>query len=843
MTCSLKLLACAILASSLCFGCSHPFLSSVEVKASPTIYAALGTSNYQLSSYVSASTVQTMLGSTSGATAYDYQDSTTIQKFLVHYPLTTVQLDFAQYLNSLNFGSTLAKSLTPGSFQVPSINQTQTQNGSFDLNAPLRSTVNGHLTAQSITVGETGASSLVSATVPAVTISLSDFSSATFASGYFQLLFAPTTGQSSSFTLKASKISLTDSSGNLLASSASSVDLVAGGTATIPLTNVTLPGSFKVSITATTSGGSLGKQDTITTTPSLSSDTTVSAAQGVNLATTVNTPAISVPVNTSGTLVSATIGTGSLTITQDALPAGWTGFTRSTTISLAQTGTGGLSLSKNGQTGNTIPFDLSGDSITANPIMVTASSAISATNASFNGLNGPLTLACTAAVNVGLFSSITVQPGSVFTPTQTFTESLGSQMLQWVQSITFSKIGMQFSVSNTLPTGNPMTIAMTSNALGITGQSPVTLPPGQTTIATFANTNKFVLFPKNAPTLDFTVTFEPQSYNPVTGQMTLYNITPGSSLSMGGSVTPSDTWTQAVVSPPSGGYNGTVPGDGSKINLSTLANYLGSNLTFKTIPAYLYVSGLPTNTAMTGQITAQYAKGPYAVLPNNAPLTMLSAVPTFPTGTVFTGAVPSPGSTSTPLDLSIPLNAEPSDLTMTYNLNSNSVTVTPSTTNSTSTFQADLVVIVPLSLIAAAGGATLSFDSSMPTTDLFGRNAGQDNSSSNKLLAQLTSLSLTINMTNTTGLVGTAVFTDNTQGFTKDLPLVASGQSSVTLTSSDIQHVINTVPFVPKLRFTIGQGSTSPTEIDIQRGGGIQATVTVSAVTDVDQTYNLKASH
>jgi len=154
-----------------------------------------------------------------------------------------------------------------------------------------------------------------------------------------------------------------------------------------------------------------------------------------------------------------------------------------------------------------------------------------------------------------------------------------------------------------------------------------------------------------------------------------------------------------------------------------------------------------------------------------------------------------------------------------------------------------LVVIVPLSLIAAAGGATLSFDSSMPTTDLFGRNAGQDNSSSNKLLAQLTSLSLTINMTNTTGLVGTAVFTDNTQGFTKDLPLVASGQSSVTLTSSDIQHVINTVPFVPKLRFTIGQGSTSPTEIDIQRGGGIQATVTVSAVTDADQTYNLKASH
>jgi hypothetical protein len=107
----------------------------------------------------------------------------------------------------------------------------------------------------------------------------------------------------------------------------------------------------------------------------------------------------------------------------------------------------------------------------------------------------------------------------------------------------------------------------------------------------------------------------------------------------------------------------------------------------------------------------------------------------------------------------------------------------------------------------------------------------------------LTSLNLTINTTNTTGLIGTALLTD-AKGFTKTLSLVSgSGQSSVTLTSSDIQHAINTVPFIPKLRFAVGQGSTSPTEIDIQRGGGIQATVTVSAVTNVDQTFSLNGSH
>ena len=72
-----------------------------------------------------------------------------------------------------------------------------------------------------------------------------------------------------------------------------------------------------------------------------------------------------------------------------------------------------------------------------------------------------------------------------------------------------------------------------------------------------------------------------------------------------------------------------------------------------------------------------------------------------------------------------------------------------------------MVAILPLTLMAAAGGATLNFDNSMPSTDLFGRTVGQDNSNINNLLAKLTSLSMAINMTNTTGLAGTANLTDN----------------------------------------------------------------------------------
>ena len=511
-----------------------------------------------------------------------------------------------------------------------------------------------------------------------------------------------------------------------------------------------------------------------------------------------------------------------------------------------------MNSSLNNQTGSTIPFDLSTKTINANPITVTAGSTIIASNASFSGLTGPLSLQCAAAVNVGLFTAITVQPGSSFTPTQPpFHALLGSQMLQWIQSITFSQIGIQFNVTNSLPAGNPMTIVMTSNALGINGQIPIVLPSGQTsgqsTTATFANNSSFTLVPKTTPNLDFSVTLEPQSYNSATGQMTLFNITPGSSLSIGGNATVIDTWTQAVVSPPSGGYAGTFPSDGSKVDLSSLASYLGSGLTFASVPANLYVSGLPGAT-MTGQITAQYTGtgGPYTLLASTTAMTMLSAAPSFPSGSVFNTTLVTLPTASAPLqDLRVPLNAKPSDLTLNYNLNIGTVTVTPANANSTTnpTVEADMVAILPLTLMAAAGGATLNFDNSMPSTDLFGRTVGQDNSNINNLLAKLTSLSMAINMTNTTGLAGTANLTD-TQGFTKSIPLTAGANAtSITLLPADIQHVINTVPFVPKLRFNVGQGSSAPTELDIQRGSGILATVTVKAVTDVDQTYNLNGGN
>ena len=319
--------------------------------------------------------------------------------------------------------------------------------------------------------------------------------------------------------------------------------------------------------------------------------------------------------------------------------------------------------------------------INANPITVTAGSTIIASNASFSGLTGPLSLQCAAAVNVGLFTAITVQPGSSFTPTQPpFHALLGSQMLQWIQSITFSQIGIQFNVTNSLPAGNPMTIVMTSNALGINGQIPIVLPFGQTsgqsTTATFAN--EFFLYPvpKTTPNLDFSVTLEPQSYNSATGQMTLFNITPGSSLSIGGNATVIDTWTQAVVSSPLRGLRRHLPQRRVQGRLKLPGQLLGVR------PDLLIGSRQPLCERLAGshddgtdhRPIHRYRRTLHAARQHDS-YDDVERRPLLPLGLGFQYDARDAAYGQRALeDLQIP-NAKPSDLTLNYNLNIGTVTV------------------------------------------------------------------------------------------------------------------------------------------------------------------------
>lgn len=822
--------------------CSGPLFSKVQIKASPEVNAALGSTTTEISTYISVKEIRNMLKSSPDVQVFDYQPVSTdlTQSFLVHYPLTTVELDFGKYMEDLSLDSTLSQSLTPGTFKVPNLDKTVEETGTFDLNATLRSQVNGGFTPATTKLVETGLASLQTKTLFPASITVSQFTTATFAAGNLNLALS-VSNASSTLTLQATKIEIKSGS-TVITSSTAAVDVKAGGTVSLPLTGKTLPSTFDVYITVSTKGGTALKEITVSATPSLSNDVAMSGATGINVSTSITVPNVTIPVDGGGTLVSALVKDGSIVVKQGALPTGWTGFTRTTSISIAQSG--GLTLASGAQTTPDISFDLAGKSITANDITVTASSTILATNASFSNLAaGPLEVGVDAEVAIGEFSEITVKPGADFEVNQDFNETLSDDLIDWVNYIDFNEVGIEFKISNQLPAGNPMTIVLNSDAFGIVG-TPIALPSGQTaseeTLAKFTRSS-FQFVPDTVldktgdgkPDLDFRVTLKPNSYNAGTGEMVLYNIVPGTELSVAGSVNLISDWTKAEVSPPSGGYKGSFPSDdpADTIDLSTLKDYLGDKINFDTIDGYFYLSG-PTAT-MTAAVNATYTDAS-AVLQTRPLITgsipLATASPTFPATEIISTAWNTANSTH--FTLHEVLNAKAADLKFDYDLNVSTLTVEKGA--GVTQLRADLVLILPMKLVADAG-ATLDVGSALPEDDLFGRKAGEDNSGINDVLKNLASLSMNLAIDNKTGLGGTASLDESVSGFHKVLSLEKGvGLTSLTLTRSDIDKIINTVPFVLKLGVEIPEGDYS-----IQRGGGLTAKITVSAATDINQTIDI----
>ena len=837
--------------------CSSP-VSSIQVKAKPTLYASLGQYTYQMSSYLSPSKLESMLGNPTGLSVYSYQPATKAnpapQEYALHYPLLSVPLDVGSNMSNLNLSSMITTNIPSQSFTIPAINQTVTAPISLDINSILRNTVNGSLTAQNASVGETGLPSPPAASL-SIPLTFSNFSSLTVSTGSLSLTFSALNNPTPGLSLSITQIALV-SGPTTISSSTTAVNMLKGGTATLPFTaSTTLPANVSVKLTISTSGGTTGHLDSFTMQAGLSTDFTISSASGVNFSTSVNIPAVSMPFNAASNFVSATIASNTvsspnnLILTPGTFPTSWNGFAQSLSVNVTQTG--GLNLSQSG-TGN-LTFDLSNQTLSANTISLGGTLQLTATNASLSGLSGPVTLSNSAAITLSQFASVVVKPGSSFNPNFVIDYNLltslstqQQQMWQWVNYIDFSSLGFNLSFTNNLPAGNDMSMTIQSQAFGISQTA--TLASNATTPASFlsgSTSTPYQYIPSHdyghgADVIDLSVNLQPKSWNSSTGELTLYNISPGSTLTFSATLTPVTTWTQASISPQTSGYNGTFPTSGS-YDLSTLTTYLGSNFSFPTLPAYLYVSAPISITGFTAYLQAQYT--------NNGVLTKTDLVGTSTTPalvnllpaqpTTFTadgGSLTSlPSASLTVPDLSVPLNAKPKDLVLNYALNMGSITITPSSISGSSSavLEADIVVPLPLQFTIPAGGATLNFNGTSGT-DFFGRTS-PTSTTVNNLLNQLTSMTLTLGVDNNTGFTGSATLTDGT-GFSKSITLT-SGPSSISLTLSqtDIQHIISTIPFTPSLQVTLG--STTTGETVVIPVTGLTASASVTAVADINQTY------
>ncbi len=866
----LAALGMAVLFASSC-GLTMP--TKLQVKATPTVIAPFGSKEYLISDQISVEDIQTSLeGSSSGVEVYDYRDSSSdIQKFMLYYPLTEVDLDFSSYMSDI---ATASVSFPTQTIPVPSVALSMSNEATFDISATMVATANASLGAVTAPFYESNAP----VTLPNIEsgpITTTTFDSVTFSSGSLNLAIS-LSGASAGLTVTVDSVAIHNASGTTLSSSTTPVNVTSGGIVSVPLSNVTLTAPFTLVFTLSESGGVVSATPIdLAIVPSLDPGTKVTAATGVDFSDTV-TINVTAPVNAGASFVGATVSSaansGSLSIDTGAFPATWSGFTKTTDVSISQASvaapvaySGFNPVAKTGETAQTVSFDLTGQDISNRDINVAVTVHVVASNGSFSALpSAGLTMTGSASASVTEFADVTVALPVGMDLSQLYSEEASDDMKKWVQWIDITKAGLSIRLTTNLPAGNAVSATVRSTEFGINQTHPLVSGSdvefvngdGSSVIDHFVPNPPLPTLP---PKIDFSVDIALPGYiagatSSDPSYVTLHNLQTGTNLTFAASATVLSDWSQISIDPQTG-YVGTFPDDGSGLDLGAVNDILGDGIGFSEVPSYLYLSGLDTSTKLYGTLESTWTGGSDVYL-NAANASDPSAisfvdVPDFTAGidaldpTVYSGVLPA---YSMWFDLADALNAKATDLVIDYDLKLTPVTLNKADVATGTKLKAEMVMILPLSLSVQSGGAELDISQYMDplTEDVFGRTDINDDAANediNRVLDSLSSLSLNLHIVNNIGVaVEGTLYQDTTPGdtsnpfeFSKTISIpVAESNVPLLLDSADVQFMKDNL-FIPQFKVVLPNGTGSAIDYGLNRGGNITIGITASVSTNVDQ--------
>jgi hypothetical protein len=232
--------------------CTFDVPKKIQAKGSPTVYAPLGNKSFEVSKYLStddiASMFETGADSSSGMKVFKYTDPAEqdVLKFMVYYPVTSYDLDFAKTLESLNLDESLSAPVSNQSFTIPQVGTTLNENVEVNFQSTLITTINSTMPALTLPVVE---GVPVDGEIIDVPFSISGYDTVTIGSGSLNLMFSALS--SSGFdTASINSVSLMDVSEpatpTLVATSGTGVNLLWGGTISIPLAGAELPSDLSL---------------------------------------------------------------------------------------------------------------------------------------------------------------------------------------------------------------------------------------------------------------------------------------------------------------------------------------------------------------------------------------------------------------------------------------------------------------------------------------------------------------------------------------------------------------------------------------------------------------------
>ena len=828
----------------------QPF-SSVRIKAKPTVYVPLGEKSIT-EAEVFTKLEETLQKNNKNIRLYRYQPSGGDDKlrYLVHYPLQTLELDISKYFNGdpLGNGGSGDNAALSQNFEkkisVPNLQQKK--DVSIDVSGINQELLNRFNTGTAIPITISPAiPQNTPYTLSQVNVSFQGFKKITFENGAkLKLLSNPSTVH---YTITQAEMK---SNGHSVPGTINGQDIE------FPLNGITISNElgFKLTVKITSGSGTISLGTKL--------EGVIKEVAGVNAADIdVSLAAQAIPLSLPAEFEKATIAAGSMKFTAQ-MPNEWSGITIEEKMKVEQGGVGGFSIipSDYRPLGNTI--SLENQKLNKQPLSYTPAFKVKLNNATYTKQDSlPITL----ALDIKKFKEITLQHPSGLTVDRE--QDVPQDMKDWVKKIKFKTVSAKIKLDNGLPVGNDIKIKLSSTCFQISPAQEAIFNPGEQEHEYKGNNGDVVVLDiVSLSKFDLKMQVILPNTNGTT--FTLKNIETGKDITLSGSIQFNPDWEEIILKAKA---NQTVsfPQTG-KMDLSELTSKLkDSGIKLEEIPVYFYAgsdSGLLGSTKMNVKLTATYIKtgettDTPAVLVDKSNIT-LKALPagTFPSDKIFTGAIPDAmlsikqGESGITKTLAGIMNDYPKDLQLTCTLNMGEIPITRAEYNTLKDkkpkVSIDLVLDVPVGFKVESDHPLSLMDMfgiNMSGTDLFGRRSEHDQSSEiGQILNSLRSIQICINLKNDlSGDVpkcilrfkndsGIAINDDSGNPIEKEIT-AAAGEQTVKLTSSELKKLLEKYPVSPELVLELPQGSYS-----LKRDFKLGASITVLAETDIN--YSMKVN-
>lgn len=832
----------------------QPF-SSVRIKAKPTVYVPLGEKSIT-EAEVFTKLEETLQKNNKNIRLYRYQPSGGDDKlrYLVHYPLQTLELDISKYFNGdpLGNGGSGDNAALSQNFEkkisVPNLQQKK--DVTIDVSGINQELLNRFNTGTTIPI--TIPSDIIAPLLSyrrSVNVSFTGFNAISFENG------AKLTLSSSSATVTYTITAATMESNGASVPGTISLD---GKKIEFSLDGIIINNtvSFQLTLNLTSGSGNISLGTSL--------EGVIEKATGVTSDTDidVNLPAQFVPLTLPADFEKATIAGGSMKLSAQ-MPNEWSGITIKEKMKVVQSGADGFSIDPSDYRplGNTI--SLENQNLNKQQLSYTPAFKVKLNNATYTKQDSlPITL----ALDIKKFKEITLQNSSGFTVNRE--QDVPQDMKDWVKKIKFKTVSAKIKLDNGLPAENDIKIKLSSTCFQISPAQEAIFNPGKQEHEYKGNNgNAFVLDIEHLPKFDLKMQVILPNTTGTT--FTLKNIETGKDITLSGSIQFNPDWEEIILKAKA---NQTVsfPQTG-KMDLSELTSKLkDSGIKLEEIPAYFYAgsdSGLLGSTQMNVKLTATYIKtgettDTSAVLvdKNNVALKALP-VGTFPSDKIFTGAIPDAmlsikqGESGITKTLAGIMNDYPKNLQLTCTLNMGEIPITRAEYNTLKDkkpkVSIDLVLDVPVGFKVESDHPLSLMDMfgiNMTGTDLFGRRSAHDKpfGVDDQILDSLRSIQVRINLKkDLSGPVtkcilrfkdglGNPINDDFGNPIEKKITAAAVEQT-VTLTSSELKKLLEKYPVSPELVLELPQGSYS-----LKRDFKLGASITVLAETDIN--YSMKVN-